>query len=904
MQKFLLFLLLLAGTGLSAQIVLEDFEGDDGTITWEAVNGVYAGIVANPEDTTGRNPSANVGSYTKSGEHEFSQLRGTFAEPLDLSTNSRFSIQVYAGAKTAFIMKLVGVGEEIEVRANIAVANQWRTYSFDLSGVSASFRATQVLLFFDPGVMTSTDTYLFDNLIAYPAGPCAGTEVDETVIDDFECQRNASYGASFDDLEVVVNPAKEGINTSDSVGRYTDSEGPFVGLVVDFEGAIDLSVNNQICMKVRAPVAGELRFKLEGGNSTPVEMGTQITADQTEQWIEICQSFSGSATGNFGQITIFFNIGADGTEGDVYFIDDITITPTPAAEAIEDFEGGATLGWGPQNDNAVLNGTFSTIVNPDMTGNTSATVGSYRRGTSKFSTLTAVLPNGIDLSGNPQLNLDVWSPVASVQVTLQLVSATAGPKSATATVDAAQEWQTLSFNFEDFADVTDFESVNILFAPDTESTDIFLFDNLIQGAATVDACADVEVNAAILDDFECQRNATYTLGAGSLTAIDNPDAGVNSPNRSTRVGQFIDEPGGFNALVVENDSAIDLRLRNQFSATVWAPVAGQLLFKLEGAPNAPNVEKFVTIDTLNAWSTYSVDFSEAAGMGYSRIVLFFGAGTNNATANTYYIDNIRLGRADFVNSCVSTFEDVDFSVIDWQYFANGAFSENDFIVSDNPDSSGINKSLLVGTFEEAADGEEFAGMFANPEAPISLPNGNKIVTMKVYMEVAGTVVFKLEQGLDGAPGSGDVPAEYTTPGEWQELEFDMSSLPDGARYARMTLIMNRFAIPATPLTHYFDDIAVGGGDCANLVSIFSPTRIADLRVYPNPIINELTIENPDAATSFTLTNMLGQQVEQLRVDGARTQVQWPLEMLPKGTYLLTAQDRGGRLVARSMVIKR
>ena len=907
MQRILLLILCFATYSLSAQVVLEDFEGGAADLPWQAFEGTYEGPVANPDDSTA-NPSAFVGRYTKAGDRAYSYFVAKLTTPLDLSVNNQFSIQVNAGAATQLLMKLEGpgTGQSIERTVNIATPNVWRTYTFDFSTAAALDSLTDIILFFDPGVETSTDTYLFDNLIASPAGPCAGTAADATIIDDFECQRNATYGAGFDSLTVIANPDKSGINTSDSVGRYADGMGAFAALVVDYNAPLDLSENNNICIKVWAPVAGNLLFKLEGGTSTAVEMGTQITEAQTEQWIEVCQNFSASSTGNFRKITFFFNAGVDGTEGDVYYIDDITITPAPPVEAIEDFEPTASLSWSPLNGNAALNGTFSVIANPDMNGNTSAMVGSYVRGTSSFSTLTAALPDGIDLTGNPQLNLDVWAPTANTTVTLQLVSAGDGPKNVEATTGEAMSWQTLSFNFEEFEDVTDFQQINLIFAPSTTGTGTYYFDNLVQGQSTVEACVDVVPDPSIIDDFECQRNATYTLGAEFLTAIDNPDAGADSPNKSTRVGQFLDQPGEFNALVIDYDSTgLDLSLRNQFSATVWSSIAGQLLFKLEGG-TGPAVERFVTIDTTNAWSTYTVDFSGAAGGGYTRLVLFFGAGVNNAAVQTYYIDDLRLTRAAYTSSCIANFESADYTVSNWQYFANGSFADNAFMSIDNPDTTGINTSSRVGVFEEASDGEEFAGMYADLEAPIRLGT-DKNVTMKVWMEMAGTVVFKLEGGRDGAPGSGDVAAEYTTPGEWQELSFSFSDLPDGTEYDRITLIMNRTAVPATNMTYYFDDIAVGGGDCTNIVSIFEPITVAGLRVFPNPINSQLTIENPLGATRFVLTNMLGQQVEQLNVRGVPTQsgqVQWELDGLPTGTYLLTAQDRSGRLVARSMVVKR
>ena len=884
--------------------VLEDFEGDDGTITWEAVNGTYNGIVDNPEDTTGRNSSPNVGSYTKSGEHTFSLFRGNLSDSLDLATNNRITLQLYAGAPTAFILKFVGNDGAVEMRKNIATANAWRTYEFDFSG-RAELMIGRVEIFFDPGVLESVDTYLFDNLRAQPAGPCAGTEVDPTVIDDFECQRNATYGVpGFDDIEVIANPDKSGINTSDSVAQYTDREGRFHALVIDYEQAIDLSDNNNICFKIWAPEAGDVLVKLQDGpdgvSEKPVTVGEAMT------WTEVCVSFADVADNDYGQLVLFINYLVADAAGDVYYLDDLTLTPTPAAEPLEDFEGGANLSWGPLNDDAALNGAFATIVNPDQSApNTSATVGSYTRGSSLFSTLTAALPGGLDLSGNPQINLDVWAPADAVTVTLQLVSATSGPKNAEATVAAAQTWQTLSFNFADFADVTDFERINLLFAPNSAGAGLYLFDNLVQGQATVDACADVQPDPNVLDDFECQRNASYTVGAEFLTVIDNPDDGEDSPNRSTRVGAFAEQPGEFNALSIDYGQEFDLRIVNQLSASVWSPVEGQLLFKLEG-DGVPGVERYIDIDTTDAWSTYSADFS-GVGAGYTRAVLFFNVAVNNTTVDTFYVDNVRLGRAAYVSSCVSNFDTLDFSVTEWQYFANGSNNDNQFLISENPDSSGTNPSAFVGTFEEAADGQQdFAGIFAVLDAPVALPNDNKTVSIKVFMTVAGTITLKLENNGPAVPDTPDNDLEYDTPGEWQELVFDFTDVvPDGQTYDQITLLMNRSVTPDADLVHYFDDIAVGGGDCSQLVSIFNPVPLADLRAYPNPIDQQLTIDNPERATSLSaLTNMLGQRVKTLVDQGAGTQVQWPLADLAPGTYLLTAQDQSGKLVARTKVVKR
>jgi hypothetical protein len=899
MQR-VLFILLAAFccSSLSAQVVLEDFEGDVADLPWSAFEGVYNGPVMNPEDTTGINPSAFAGSYTKAEGVGFSFFVAQQTEAMDLSINNQFSIQINAGAATQLLLKLEGGGNTVEKMVNIATANVWRTYTFDFSAAAGFTGLTDIILFFDPGVEMSSDTYLFDNIIVSPAGDCAGTVTAPTIIDDFECQRNATYGVpGFSDITVIDNPDASGINTSAQVAQYTDQEGGFHALVINYNSAIDLSTNNQLCIKVWAPKTGNLLFKLEGGASPALETGVPV--EETNTWVEICADFSSQSNANHTRLVFFLNAGQDGT-GDIYYLDDISITPPPPAEALEDFEAGASLAWNPLNDDNTLHGTFSVIDNPDATGvNTSARVGSYVRGSSNFATLTSTLPNGLDLSSTPQLNIDVWAPAGATKVTIKLISALDGATSIDANITTTGSWETLSFNFEGVAEVTDFGEINLLFDSETMGTGQYYFDNLAQDTSTVDACADVISELDILDDFECQRNANYTCCDVTVMPVNNPD--VAPANSSTKVGEVTDPPGGFNALVHDNVGPFNFALKNQLQVKIWAPVIGQVLFKLEGGSN-PAVEVFVDIPSTNEWVDYNVDFSAAAGQGHTRLVLFFGAGGDNMANNIYYIDDIQFNRAPYVNDCVVTFENEDETISSWRYFANGALEGNTFIISDNPNVSELNMSAKVGTFEEAADGQEFAGMFADTKAPIILPTGNKVVRMKVLMDVTGDIVLKLEGGPEEMPQSGDVFATYTTAGEWQELTFNMSVLPDDAAYTRITLIPNFGVIPTETLTHYFDDISVGNGSCVT-TAIFTPVVIDDLRAFPNPVRDVLTVDKPAGAVSFELTNMLGQTVKRLVVDRAQTQVQWEVNNLPPGAYVLTARSANGLPVARTKIIR-
>ena len=275
MKKLLLFLLLplIALSPGMSQVVLEDFEGG-AQLSWnESLGDGAFMVVDNPpgQDTLMINDSDQVGSYTKEEGAAFSLLIAVLDQPLDLTTDNQFRIQVNAPVATSFILKLEGEGEAIEERTKIGVANQWIEYTFNFSAARDFTTITKIILFFDPGVAESSDTYLFDNLVAEPSGACEGVAEIPGVLDDFECQRNVVYGSpGYLDIEPVDNPDPSGINTSARVGQYTDREGAFHALVIPFFEDLPLQDRSVVNLKLWAPVPGRLFVKLEGGDSAPI----------------------------------------------------------------------------------------------------------------------------------------------------------------------------------------------------------------------------------------------------------------------------------------------------------------------------------------------------------------------------------------------------------------------------------------------------------------------------------------------------------------------------------------------------------------------------------------------------------------------------------------------------------
>lgn len=908
MKKQLLSLILtcLPFLMVFGQITYEDFETD--TLPWNGSfgDGVFT-VVANPPDSDplGINPSANVGSYTKAVGFGYSLLIAILDQPIDLTTNNQFKIQVNAPVATKFILKLEGAGEAIERTKNIAVTNTWIEYNFDFSAAANFTTITKIILFFDPGVNESGDTYLFDNIVAGPAGACAGVAVDPKIVDDFECQRNGTLGTpGYYDVSPIANPDPSGINTSSMVGEYRDTLGAFHALVYDWNASSDFPFGEGasiVKIKVWAPKAGNLLVKMQGGTSPAVE--TPVAVTQLNQWVEYSVDFSAQVGANHRQLVLFFNAGQNAAPGDIYYYDDLRFESPPTAASLEDFEPNPKMFWESLGDEAIFGSFGGALANPAPNEvNDSPSVGKYTKGSSAFGGLKASLPSGFTIATFPQVNLQVWAPAGADELVLKLFSPSQGLKDVSQPILATGEWVQLNFNFADFQTITDFERIEISFDPNLATTDVWYFDNLTQGIETVDPCADVEPILNIVDDFDCQRNVEITGGASQVEVLPNPVPGGLNQDPLDKVGKYTDPNDEWSALVYNYGAPLDLSFYNQLEVLIYSTKMVPLLFKLEGG-TSPQKEIFTAVSSVNGWVRYRIDFSDQADANHTRLAIFFNAGQSpGGTTDVYYVDDVAWRPAPY-RGCMATFETPPLTISNWRYFANGSLETTPFTTVSNPDPDAVNESETVGVFLEANDGSTFAGMYADPPAPIAMSPDNKTISMKVWMDHAAKVTMKMEGGIDGAPGSGDNNEDYSTPNEWQNMTWDFSALPDNALYGRITLIFDIDNIPAETKTYYFDDISVGGEVCQT-TGIFTPVRVDALKVSPNPVSEVLTIESDLDTYLFRVTNAFGQEVGIIQTVNFTGVNSIDVSSFVQGVYFLTAYSREGQLIGNAKFVKR
>ena len=897
MKKLLLLLMTVFGFGFAQAQINENFESGTATLNWTGFDGTWRGVVNNPKPNK-VNSSTKCGSYIKKDSTAYSLFGAPFTTPLNLTTNNKFKIQVLANKTGTFIFKLEGPKGAKEVSKQIVVTGAWQEYTIDLYGARAIDSLVKLFIFFDAGVGNSKkDTFWIDNIQQLPADACSGTVPLKRVIDDFECQRNANYTNGWDSITVVANPDRTGINTSATVGKYIDPVGePYGNVLHNNVDPLDLSQYNYLRVKVYAPKAGLMLLKLENGGAA-IEVGVPITAAQVNKWVEVGADFSARAFVPLKSVVLFFNAGVDAVAGDVYYFDDLQFTEKPA---LEDFEP-QKLTWAPLSNNVALHGIFTAVANPNVNNvlNNSGNAGKYTKGTAAISTLTGSLPIGFKLDSiTPQMNLQVYAPAGSVgkTVRLQLVSATQGNKEATATIDSAGTWTELKFDFSAAVGILDIGQINILFDPSAAANGaVYYYDNLKLSKLTLNPCIGVAPIPYFLDDFECQRNATYSSGGNLLTVVKNPAQGTANP--SEKVGRYADPPDEYSAIVIDNGAnAWDLSRYNQLSIKLLCPRNVPLLFKLEGGTSPGFESPIFNSTSAGAWVTYNIDFSGQKGKNHKKLTIFTNAGVANSGTDLYYLDDIQW-KSEPVTGCAVDFE----TPVKWTYFAADSLDGKLLPTVANPKKAGINTSNNVGQFKRLPTALVFQGAFTDLGAPAKWTTAQITVRAKVLMDHIGNFGFKLEGAAGGQ--NGEIPIANTKVNEWEELTADFSSRFNGTEgFMRFTMFFDLGLPLATTIqTSYFDDIVIGVGTCGR-VGIFDPIKVERLSVFPNPATNDISIRNTEGVSRFEITNMLGQRVSVVVVSGNFTENTLSLAGLERGMYVISAfTDKG--LVGNAKFVK-
>jgi hypothetical protein len=108
--------------------------------------------------------------------------------------------------------------------------------------------------------------------------------------------------------------------------------------------------------------------------------------------------------------------------------------------------------------------------------------------------------------------------------------------------------------------------------------------------------------------------------------------------------------------------------------------------------------------------------------------------------------------------------------------------------------------------------------------------------------------------------------------------------------------------PAGIVHYYYETYLSSAG--VNNVSVTKE----NIKIYPNPTTNEITISRPDAIkgsyTFIILTDMMGQTIRTESLPWMNETEKISLSDLASGMYMLTIQDRNGNTLSTQKIIKR
>ncbi len=168
---------------------------------------------------------------------------------------------------------------------------------------------------------------------------CAFSISAQTTIFDFESDATTTtfqyFGSSLEPelTTVIANPDASGVNTSSMVGQFikaANSEvwaGGFSN--PNPTNPIDLTTDNQVCIKVWSAQTGNLALKLENGTSANWILTQEITEANT--WVNLCYDTNipsiedpamPASGGVYNTMVLFFDFQSAFEEDRIYYFDD------------------------------------------------------------------------------------------------------------------------------------------------------------------------------------------------------------------------------------------------------------------------------------------------------------------------------------------------------------------------------------------------------------------------------------------------------------------------------------------------------------------------------------------------------------------------------------------------------
>lgn len=481
---------------------------------------------------------------------------------------------------------------------------------------------------------------------------------------DFECGGpEVSYfgekeGTSFT-LQFVENPDSSGINTSEKVVEYNQSEGvePWAGFFFNLASKIDFSVLQTIKIKVYSPAADQIvLLKLEDAADGSIAKEVQAITTVANQWEELSFAFSPSDTGKFDNMVLFFDFNGKKDAPSTHYFDDIVMAAGGTTEVPGDTSEPTTAAPTPTVGSLGVISIFSdaftdvagTDFNPNWGQGTQVTQELVEgNNTLKYANLNyqgTVFASAIDVSAMTMIHVDYWTADSST-LNLSLISTGTPPvETLYAFTLTIGQWVSLDIPLSEFSSVVDLSDV-IQLKFDGNGT-IYL-DNIYFHAPpatepTAAAAAPTHAEANVISLF----SDAYTNVAVDTWRTDWSAATLEEVSIT---GNAVKKYSGLDFVGIETTSSqIDATDMTHFHTDVWTADATQIRIKLVdfGADGAfgggDDVEHQITMDNpeQNTWISLDIPLSDFTGLTTrANIAQLIYAG-KPVGSTTLFVDNV------------------------------------------------------------------------------------------------------------------------------------------------------------------------------------------------------------------------------------------------------------------------
>lgn len=378
---------------------------------------------------------------------------------------------------------------------------------------------------------------------------------------------------------------------------------------------------------------------------------------------------------------------------------------------------------------------------------------------------------------------------------------------------------------------------------------------------------------------------------GTATVVANPF--VEGINTSATVGRIVRDGGqvwgGSKVALTEN---LDFSVLTKISMKVYttAPVGTVVKFKLEGGATATEKDVFTT--TSGEWETLEWTFLGAPNDLNELVFMFdFGNVGDGSTNSTFYFDDVE----QVSGPTPPTGETIP---VDFEDPGNGAFwtwtvfenvSNPALEIIDNPDPSGINPSATVAKFTALQAGQPWAGcesLHGSDIGEFTIDGNNAIIRIMVWKSVISDVGIKLVTSSGWSKG--ELKVSNTKINEWEQLTFDFSAIDHENMTYDQIVVFPDFDLNGRTSDNviYFDNVY--GAEA--IPTSTSDLAVIDLKLFPNPANNTLTIQSEESIDQYEIYSIAGALVGY----GEATQNNNSIDIahLAKGIYMMKATSKG------------